>query len=100
MDSCLLSKKLKQGSAQENGMLPCENKTDKQVQLKGLYNKVQSNLELQKVSLSKLAARENQEKGLGKDKALNEIDFAELRGSTEELLRLLYAQRMREFSKT
>ncbi len=76
--------------------------TKKQTELDALYNKVQSNMDLQQISLNKLAARENHKKGLGSGSTglSYEVDFKELLRNTEEFLRLLYAQRMSGFESS
>lgn len=61
------------------------------------FEKVQSNMMVQQITLRKLASRHNQEQGLGKTEVIDGLCFKHLFDSTEELLKLLYDQRMYGF---
>ena len=81
-------------------MLHLEHGTKEQIEFDALYNRVQSNMDLQQISMFKLAARENHEKGLGSAGSTSEVDFKELLRNIEELLQLLCAQRMSGFESS
>lgn len=96
MDTALIEPR-ERDLEQQKRILQVEQGTKVQTQFVALYNRAQSNIELQQISLRKLAARENREKGFEKAESSNGTDFRKLRGSTERLIRLLYTERMRGF---
>ena len=99
MEKALSTLKQRRELNQHERLPRLEAGSDEQTEIDALYNKVHSNMNVQQINLNKLAARENQEKGFGNAENSNEVNFKELLERTEEILRLLYAERMRPSEK-